>query len=233
MDYRGTVWVADFGLAKAAGDELVLTQSGDIIGTLRYLPPERLDGKSDLRGDVYSLGVTLYELVTPRHAFPDVDRSVLMRRKLDAELPRPRRVNPGVPRTWKRSFSRRLPATRVIATRRRLGWRPTCGDLSRTAPSALAGSQPRRAALALVPARPAYCQLARGALGGTHGRASGRVDTVAAPSKRHATRHLLMPAPTWPRSRHCAELYLSNIAQARLEWRLTTLAAPNGCSPSA
>jgi serine/threonine protein kinase len=50
LDTRGNVWVTDFGLAKM------------ILGTLRYMPPEAFDGRADYRGDVYSLGLTLYEL---------------------------------------------------------------------------------------------------------------------------------------------------------------------------
>ena len=62
LDTRGTVWVTDFGLAKA-DDQQNLTHTGDILGTLRYMPPEAFEGKTDARGDVYSLGLTLYELL--------------------------------------------------------------------------------------------------------------------------------------------------------------------------
>ncbi len=62
LDLHGTVWVTDFGLAKEEGDDL--THVGDVVGTLRYMPPERFNGISDARGDLYSLGLTLYELLT-------------------------------------------------------------------------------------------------------------------------------------------------------------------------
>ena len=65
LDARGTVWVTDFGLAKAEGTE-GLTQTGDFVGTLRYMAPERFEGWSDRRSDLYSLGATLYELLTLR-----------------------------------------------------------------------------------------------------------------------------------------------------------------------
>ena len=46
LDTRGTVWVTDFGLAKA-DDQQNLTHTGDILGTLRYMPPEAFEGKAD------------------------------------------------------------------------------------------------------------------------------------------------------------------------------------------
>jgi WD40 repeat protein/serine/threonine protein kinase len=63
LDAKGNVWITDFGLAKAEGTD-GLTHTGDFVGTLRYMAPERLDGSSDRRSDLYSLGATLYELVT-------------------------------------------------------------------------------------------------------------------------------------------------------------------------
>ena len=71
LDAAGTVWVTDFGLAKAEGTD-DLTHTGDIVGTLRYMAPERFDGRSDPRSDVYGLGLTLYELLTLRPAFDGV-----------------------------------------------------------------------------------------------------------------------------------------------------------------
>jgi WD40 repeat protein/serine/threonine protein kinase len=97
LDARGNVWVADFGLAKS-GEGEDLTHTGDVVGTLRYLAPERLEGQSDARGDVFSLGLTLYELLTLRPAFDATDRERLIRQVTDCEPPRPRLVEPGVPR---------------------------------------------------------------------------------------------------------------------------------------
>lgn len=87
LDLSNTVWVTDFGLAKAE-DQHNLTHTGDILGTLRYMPPEAFEGKSDFRSDVYSLGITLYELVTLKAAFEDSDRRVLMRRIAEGDIPR-------------------------------------------------------------------------------------------------------------------------------------------------
>jgi WD40 repeat protein len=96
LDTRGTVWVTDFGLAKAEGQP-DLTQPGDIMGTLRYMPPEAFEGQADRRGDVYSLGLTLYELLALRPAFEEKDRHRLIKRVTTEEPPRLDRLNPQVP----------------------------------------------------------------------------------------------------------------------------------------
>jgi serine/threonine protein kinase/Tfp pilus assembly protein PilF len=79
LDVHGTAWVTDFGLAKVIGQE-DLTQTGDLVGTLRYMPPERFRGQADRRGDVYALGLTLYELLALEPAFDESDRAQLIRR---------------------------------------------------------------------------------------------------------------------------------------------------------
>ena len=99
LDMRGTVWVTDFGLAKAAepgADEL--THTGDILGTLRYMPPEAFEGKSDARSDVYSLGLTLYELLAMQPAFAANDRNKLIKMVTSEEPIRLDKVKPEIPR---------------------------------------------------------------------------------------------------------------------------------------
>jgi WD40 repeat protein/serine/threonine protein kinase len=98
LDTRGTVWVADFGLAKAVADDDDLTRPGDIVGTVRYMAPERFQGRSDARCDIYSLGLTLYELLTLQPAFDSTDRSRLIAQVMHDEPVRPRLRNPEVPR---------------------------------------------------------------------------------------------------------------------------------------
>jgi WD40 repeat protein/serine/threonine protein kinase len=97
LDTAGTVWVTDFGLAKA-DDQQNLTHTGDVLGTLRYMPPEAFDGKADARGDIYSLGLTLYELLALRPAFNEKERSRLIKLVTTGEPVRLDRLNRGVPR---------------------------------------------------------------------------------------------------------------------------------------
>jgi serine/threonine protein kinase/tetratricopeptide (TPR) repeat protein len=98
LDTRGTVWVTDFGLAKAASDGDNLTHTGDILGTLRYMAPERFQGVSDARSDVYSLGLTLYEMLVLRPAFDETDRNKLIHQVTREDPPPPRRFNRAIPR---------------------------------------------------------------------------------------------------------------------------------------
>jgi serine/threonine protein kinase/WD40 repeat protein len=97
LDLHGTVWVTDFGLAKST-DADDLTHAGDVIGTLRYMAPERFDGQGDQRADVYALGLTLYELLTLKPAFAADTRPKLVEQVLAASPPRPRAVDPSIPR---------------------------------------------------------------------------------------------------------------------------------------
>ncbi|HEV3443589.1 MAG TPA: protein kinase [Gemmataceae bacterium] len=96
LDKAGQVWVMDFGLAKL-NDSDDLTHTGDLIGTLRYMAPERFQNRFDAHSDIYSLGLTLYELLTLQPAFEEVDRSRLIARVLQEEPIRPRRLNPEIP----------------------------------------------------------------------------------------------------------------------------------------
>ena len=97
LDSSGTTWVADFGLAKLAEQDNV-SRTGDIVGTLSYIPPESFSGPSDTRGDLYSLGLSLFELLTLRPAFFGKDRGRLVHDITEGRLPRLKKLNPNVPR---------------------------------------------------------------------------------------------------------------------------------------
>ena len=100
VDAKGNLWVTDFGLARLQSDS-GLTITGDLLGTLRYMSPEQALGKRvliDGRTDIYSLGVTLYELLTLQRAFESRDRQELLRQIADDEPRSPRKLNGSIPR---------------------------------------------------------------------------------------------------------------------------------------
>jgi serine/threonine protein kinase/Tfp pilus assembly protein PilF len=93
------VWITDFGLAHCQ-NQAGPTMTGDLVGTLRYMSPEQaLANRAmlDQRTDVYSLGATLYELLTLEAPWPGQDRQELLR-QIANEEPRPlRRLRAEVP----------------------------------------------------------------------------------------------------------------------------------------
>jgi len=110
------LWITDFGLARintpsplggegrgegGRGEGASLTMTGDILGTLRYMSPEQLQAKHgvlDHRTDIYSLGLTLYELLTLQPAFPGDDRQRLIRQITEDDPSPPRQLNSGIPK---------------------------------------------------------------------------------------------------------------------------------------
>jgi serine/threonine protein kinase len=96
LDTTGNVWVSDFGLAKTG--EGAMTYTGDILGTIRYMSPERFRGQCDVRADVYALGMTLYEMVTLKVAYASGDRLKLIELIRQTEAPSPRSIDARIPR---------------------------------------------------------------------------------------------------------------------------------------
>jgi serine/threonine protein kinase len=98
LDSRNNLWVTDFGLARFQASPGV-TSPGDLVGTLRYMSPEQAAGQPviDPRSDVYSLGATLYELLTQQPACPARGRQECLRQVLEEEPAPPRRLNRAVP----------------------------------------------------------------------------------------------------------------------------------------
>jgi serine/threonine protein kinase/tetratricopeptide (TPR) repeat protein len=100
LDVTGRLWVTDFGLAHVQHGEASLTMTGDLVGTVRYMSPEQALAKRvliDHRTDVYSLGATLYELLTLRPAFKGSDRQELLRQIAFEEPRPPRHLNKAIP----------------------------------------------------------------------------------------------------------------------------------------
>lgn len=97
LERTGHLWVADFGLAKLEEGK-DLTRTGDLLGTYRYMAPERFGHQSDPRGDIYSLGITLHEMLTLRPAFEEADCPRLIERVRHEDPPRPRQLDYRIPR---------------------------------------------------------------------------------------------------------------------------------------
>ena len=92
--------LTDFGLARLT-DEPHLTLTGEIIGTPAYLSPEQVSGyatRVDYRTDIYSLGATLYELITRRRPFEGLRREQVLASIPAIEPARPRKLEPQIPR---------------------------------------------------------------------------------------------------------------------------------------
>lgn len=91
-------YIADFGMAQIETDTQ-LTMTGDLLGTLRYMSPEQASGQRvlDPRTDIYSLGTTLYELLTLQPAFPADDRNALLNQVIKSTPPPPRKLARSVP----------------------------------------------------------------------------------------------------------------------------------------
>ncbi len=110
LDSAANAWVTDFGLSRDQSEPL--EASSGLVGTLRYLAPEQLSGRADVRTDIYALGVTLFELSTRTAAFGPADLSLLIDPLRRPELPRARHVNPKIPRdlaanVFKRAIGRK------------------------------------------------------------------------------------------------------------------------------
>ena len=122
---EGRVLLFDFGLATS-GEGQRITRSGARVGSLAYMPPEQLDGRAgeiDERSDVYSLGATLYELLTLQLPFPEPDGEALAAAIRAGRPASPRTLNAAVPRdaetvcltAMDRDRARRYPSAQALA----------------------------------------------------------------------------------------------------------------------
>ena len=99
VDAAGNAWLTDFGLAQMETDSN-LTMTGDLAGTLRYMSPEQTSANRvllDHRTDVYSLGATLYEMLTLQPAVGGKDRAEILRRISFEDPTPPRRLDKNIP----------------------------------------------------------------------------------------------------------------------------------------
>lgn len=95
----GQAKLTDFGLAKLSANQYSLTQTGSLFGSLMYIPPEQALGKKSLdhRADIYSLGITLYELLTGVSPFLDDTIAIVVKKVIEEEPQAPSTIIPDIP----------------------------------------------------------------------------------------------------------------------------------------
>jgi serine/threonine protein kinase len=144
LDDEGTVWLIDFGLAKRI-DEVTLTLTGAILGTPHYMSPEQAAATRqpvDHRTDIYSLGATLYELVTGQPVFAAATPHEVILKIITAEPSRARRgISTAHFRViWKRLSSSASRRSRPGAIKRPTNWPAICVRFSKAGRSRRGGS---------------------------------------------------------------------------------------------
>ncbi|HTJ24285.1 MAG TPA: protein kinase [Gemmatimonadaceae bacterium] len=98
VDNSGRAMLADFGLARAMDGDLQLTMAGVAIGTPAYMAPEQIDGNDlDARGDIYSLGLVAWEMLTGKRPWEGETLYAILYRQKYEQLPDVRAMRPDVP----------------------------------------------------------------------------------------------------------------------------------------
>ncbi len=122
LDFRDNVWVTDFGLARAEANATI-TVTGDVIGSARYMSPEQASGGRrpvDKRTDIFSLGITLFEILTRTKAFDAESREAVLNQVVTRQLPMLRKVSPSIPKDLETIVAKCLekePAMRYATAR--------------------------------------------------------------------------------------------------------------------
>ena len=124
MSRDGKVKVTDFGIAKVADSTTVTTTAA---GTVHYISPEQArGGYSDERSDIYSLGITMYEMVTGRVPFEGETNVAVALMHIQSEITPPRQLEPSIPVSFEKII---LKCTQKKPERRYASARELIADL--------------------------------------------------------------------------------------------------------
>ena len=143
-----SVKLADFGIAKAAGESTSLTSTGMTIGTMQYISPEAIEGEEvDNRSDIYSLGCTAFQLLTGQPPFTGTSIASTMSAHLTKPVPSITAVNPRLPEGMNKVFERVLAKSPDDRYRSCAGFvtalqEAAGGEVAAFAPTMAAATQP-------------------------------------------------------------------------------------------
>ncbi|MGW1737952.1 serine/threonine-protein kinase [Nocardia sp. NPDC001965] len=141
------VYLSDFGIAKALDRTDGLTRTGELYASFHYAAPEQFEMRPDIdrRADVYSLGCTLYYMLTARLPYPATTTGALINAHLNAPVPRPSAVDPRLPSGFDGVVARAMAKN----PHERFG---SCGELALAARRALTEPAVTMPAALVVPA---------------------------------------------------------------------------------
>ncbi|MBX3016767.1 MAG: protein kinase [Bdellovibrionaceae bacterium] len=114
LSFEGEIKVVDFGIAKAE-NQMEHTRAGTIKGKFGYMSPEQADGQSvDLRTDIFSLGIVLWELLAKDRLFVAQSEAATLRRVRECQIPSLRKINPNIPPELERICNKALAKDRSL-----------------------------------------------------------------------------------------------------------------------
>lgn len=108
VSFEGEVKIIDFGIAKAE-TQIEATKAGTLKGKFGYMSPEQADGMPiDLRTDIFSLGIVLWELLANDRLFTSSSEAAILRKIRECQIPSIRKINPSVPPELERIVNKAL-----------------------------------------------------------------------------------------------------------------------------
>lgn len=114
ISFEGEVKIVDFGIAKAES-QIENTRSGTLKGKFGYMSPEQADGQAvDLRTDIFSLGIVLWEMLANERLFVSNNEINTLRKIRECQIPSLRKMNPNVPQELEKIVQKALTRDRNL-----------------------------------------------------------------------------------------------------------------------